>query len=409
MSATAKWSFMVYMAGDNNLSPAGYTDLDEMRKVGSTADVNLVVQFDNTRIQGTQRYLVQKSGNDVVQSLGPTDSGDPNVLLDFVTWVRATYPAEHYALILWNHGGGWEPSAIDTIAQTVRARNYSDREGVERAASPLRRAFFRPTLATILSLPSPQERAICSDDGSGHSLDTIELGKVLAATQKILGQKLDLLGMDACLMSNLEVAYQVEPYVNYVVASEESEPNEGWPYEAILTPLVANPTLPTADLACQIVSAYVQSYKDACFTGDVTQAALDLAQLAPLNQALDQLSDALLTRLPRAGAQIWKAQRKSKRFWHNTLADIGCFSVELKKASRDQATRQAADAVCTALQTGTGQLVLAESHNGAGVAACTGVTIYLPSALTGISCYYGDLAFAQHQHWLKMLQTYVDA
>lgn len=409
MATGAQWTFMVYMAGDNNLSAAGDTDLDEMRKVGSNPNVNVLVQFDNAGHNGTQRFHVQKTGNDLVQSLGKTDSGDPNVLLGFVEWACANYHADRYALVLWNHGGGWEPSAIDTIAQDVGARSYSDRESVERATSALRRALFRPTLETILSLSSPQERAICSDDGSGHSLDTVELGKVLATATRILGQPLEILGMDACLMSNLEVAYQAQPYVKYIVASEESEPNEGWPYDAVLSGLVADPALLSVDFAGQIAYAYVRSYKEMNYGGDVTQAALDLAQIAPLNTALDQLADALIARLPRAGAQIWKAQRKSKRFSHNTLADIGSFGVEMKKAIRDKATRQAVDEVRSALEPGAGKLVVAEAHNGVGVAACTGITVYLPSALTGISQFYSDLDFAKQHDWIRMLRAYVDA
>ena len=223
MCTDAKWTFMVYMAGDNNLSDAGDTDMDEMCKVGSSPDVNILVQFDNEGNFGTRRFLVQKSARDVLDSLGETDSGDPNVLLDFISWVKSCYPARRYALILWNHGGGWRPSEIDTIAQRVGARAYGNHEGIKGQASPLRRTFFRPSLETILALDTPPERAICSDDGSGHSLDTIELGKVLAETRKILGQPLDVLGMDACLMSNLEVAYQVCPFVQYIVKSEESE------------------------------------------------------------------------------------------------------------------------------------------------------------------------------------------
>jgi Clostripain family len=407
MAASAKWTFMVYMAGDNNLSSAGDEDLREMRQVGSTADVNLLVQFDNAGSEGTRRFRVLKGGNDLLESLGKTDSGDPNVLLDYVKWAHANYPADHYALVLWNHGGGWEPSAMDEIAQEVRARAYSDREGTERSASTLRRAFFRPTLQRILSQDSPQERAICSDDGSGHSLDTVELGKVLDKATAVLGQKLDLLGMDACLMSNLEVAYQAQPYVSYVVASEESEPNEGWPYDMVLPKLVADPSLPAADLAGHIVQAYVQSYRDMNYSGDVTQAALDLAQVGTLNTALDHLADVLYGRLPRAGQQIWKAQKRTKRFWHNTLADVGSFGSEMKRVTRDKATKSAADEVVAALQPGVGKLVLAEAHDGPGVAMCTGPTVYMPSPLVGVSKFYGDLEFAKKQQWKRMLDAYV--
>lgn len=404
----AKWTFMVYIAGDNNLSSAGAEDLREMREVGSSADVNVVVQYDNAGNQGTQRFRVLKGGNDLVQTLGETDSGDPNVLLDFVKWAKAGYPAERYALILWNHGGGWEPLSIDTIAQEVRSPGYSDREGTERSSSTLRRAFFRPTLEAILRLDSPQERAIASDDGSGHALDTIELGKVLEKTMAVLGQKLDLLGMDACLMSNLEVAYQAQPYVNYVVASEESEPNEGWPYELLLAELVAAPDMSTAELASAIVKTYVQSYKAMGYNGDVTQAALDLSQMASLNSALDALSAALLARMPTASTQIWKAQRKTKRFWHNTLADIGHFGKEMKRATRHKPIRAAANAVMDALEQGEGKLVLAEAHNGSGVREVAGVTLYMPSPLVGLSKFYGDLAFAKQQAWLQLLKAYIE-
>lgn len=406
---TSKWTFMVYMAGDNNLSSAGDEDLRELRRIGSTQDVNVVVQFDNAGQHGTRRYRVLTAGDDVVESLGETDSGDPNVLLDFVRWAHATYPADRYALVLWNHGGGWEPSTIDEIAQQVRSPHYGAREGVERAASSLRRVFFRPSLETILGLATPHERAICCDDGTGHSLDTVELGKVLQKAVGVLGGPLDLLGMDACLMSNLEVAYQARPYVRYMVASEESEPNEGWPYDTLLPALVENPDLPTPDLAAHIVAAYVRSYSDMGYVGDVTQAALDLSRLNDIATALDHLAEALSARLPRARTQIWTAQKQAKRFWQNTLADVGSFGVEVKRATRDPATRAAADEVVAALQPGQGRFVLAEAHQGRGVSACTGVTIYLPSPLVGMSRFYADVDFARQRQWRPMVEAYVQA
>src|SRR5688572_3566185 len=276
MKPTAEWTFMVYIAGDNNLSAAGDTDVAEMRTVGSSPDVNVVVEFDNAGNSGTRRFLVQKGGaNEPTEQLGETDSGDPDVLTKFVEWAVDKYPANRYALVLWNHGGGWQPSEMDKIARQVNAPNYDPREAVQRSATPLARAFFRPTIEKILSLPSPGERAICSDDGSGHSLDTIELGKVLEKIVKKVGRPIDLLGMDACLMSNLEVAFQVRPYVDYVVASEELEPNQGWPYEQVVRQFVDKPKASTADLATHIVHAYIKSYKDRNHKGAVTQAGVN--------------------------------------------------------------------------------------------------------------------------------------
>ncbi len=407
MTDKAKWTFMVYMAGDNNLSSAGDHDLVEMRSVGSTDDVNVVVEFDNEGAHGTRRYHIQKNGaGERAETLGETDSGDPTVLLDFVSWAAASYPAERYGLVLWNHGGGWEPSEIDRIARSVGSGDYSTREASERSATPLGRAFFRPTLETIFNLPSASERAICSDDGSGHSLDTVELGNVLAAIVQLLGQPLDLLGMDACLMSNFEVAYQAQPYARYMVASEENEPNQGWPYDAVLGELTANPDAPTEVLAAHIVEAYLRSYLDRGYTNPVTQSAFDLARAGQVADKLDALADAVIADLPAGVMALWSAQREAARFWHNTLWDVTHFCEELEKATASQAVREASQAVRASLEPGPENFILAERHSGDKVARCGGLTIYLISPLTDISRFYADLEFARKHRWLQMLKAY---
>jgi hypothetical protein len=402
-----KWTFMVYMAGDNNLSDAGDTDLREMRAVGSTADVNVVAEFDNAGDRGTSRYLIKRDGsNEAVESLGETDSGDPKTLVGFVAWAREKYPAERYGLVLWNHGGGWEPSEMDRVARSVGSPDYSLREASERSATPLKKLFFRTTLQKIFARPTPKERAICSDDGSGHSLDTVELGNVLDQVKKILGQPLNLLGMDACLMSNLEVAYQAQGYADYIVASEESEPNNGWPYDLVLRKLTNAPQLPVSDLATQIVEAYIKSYADVQYPGAVTQSAFDLSKTATLTGPLDKLAGALIDNMPKASHEIWDAQRKSVCFWHNTLWDILDFCRKLERNTISQNIRKAAQDVREALQPGPGRFVIAESHHGKEVEGVGGVSIYLLSPLTDISEYYADLDFAKEHRWLEMLKAY---
>jgi len=42
-----RWTFMAYLAGDNNPGGAGVADLRETKKVGSTDDVNIIAQFDH--------------------------------------------------------------------------------------------------------------------------------------------------------------------------------------------------------------------------------------------------------------------------------------------------------------------------------------------------------------------------
>lgn len=407
MSGKAEWTFLVYMAGDNNLSAAGDRDLAEMRRVGSTDKVNIVVEFDNAGDLGTRRIHVKKDGSDeAVVSLGETDSGSPQVLLDFVRWGTAEFPAKRYALILWNHGSGWAPTEVDRIARSVSANDYTEREIGERSSSPLGRSFFRSTFEKVFSIPSVSDRAICSDDGSGHSLDTIELHNTIKRAVDDMGQPFDLLGMDACLMSNIEVAYQLRDQVRYIVASEENEPADGWPYDRVLGRLTVNPQISTAELATHIVDDYIRSYVQRGFVGDVTQTAIDASRIADLASVVSEFSECLHTRMDSVYNDIWKAQRESTRFWHNTLWDIGHFAKEFMNLSSDVDVVSQANAVLDAHAVGTNGAVIAEGHSGQKVEHCCGTTVYFVPPISDISRFYPELSFAQDFSWLPMLKAY---
>jgi hypothetical protein len=413
MKKKAKWTFMVYLAGDNDLSTAGEKDIGEMRSVGSSPDVNVIAEFDRIgKYHETRCYHIQPGGvNERIESLGETDSGDPEVLLCFLRRVAQEYPAERYGLVLWNHGSGWKPEEMDKVARSVNATDYNGREANQRSTSSLGRALFRSTLEHIYKVPSAQQRAILSDDGTGHSLDTVELGKVLAKAVKLFGKKLDLLGMDACLMSNLEVAYQARPYVDYIAASEENEPNDGWPYDRVLSYLVEHADAPTSSFAAHIVDAYVQSYVDRNHSGPVTQSALDLSQVCLLTKPLDALAEALIPRM--STAKYWLSEtlhRTQARFQRHTLWDIAEVCEHLAKETDVEAVRTAAEDVRAVLQPVSDSLVTAERHAGKKVERCGGLTIYLaPRVLYGISPYYKDVAYAQKHQWLRLLEAYHQA
>jgi len=365
------------------------------------------VEFDNAGELGTNRYLIQKgSENEPVESLGETDCGDPEVLNDFISWVVDRYPAERYALILWNHGGGWEPTEIDRIARGVRSMNYNSREAGTLTGSQIKKTLFRTSVKEILGKKSSYERAICSDDGSGHSLDTIELGNVLSKTRDTIGKPLDVLGMDACLMSNLEVAYQAAPYVNYIIASEEEEPNQGWPYESVLSILAERPDIDVPEYAIRSVNAYIDYYKKADETG-VTQSAFDLSRVKEASKSLGLVGGALIDHMPDAATEIWKAQRKSIKFFRGTLWDINHFLKELSAISSSNEVKDAAMQAQAAFMAGPDNFVIAESHFGSWFDQCCGASIYFMPPPGNISEYYKELDFAKEvNNWPLMLQKY---
>ena len=122
-----EWTIMVYMDGDNNLEGAGIADINEMEEVGSTNDINIVVQFDRTpgwdSTNGdwntTRRYYIEQDtdtstiSSTLISDLGELNMGDPNTLSNFVIWAIQNYPADHYALIIWDHGSGWKSEDIN--------------------------------------------------------------------------------------------------------------------------------------------------------------------------------------------------------------------------------------------------------------------------------------------------------
>ena len=93
------------------------------------------------------------------------------------------------------------------------------------------------------------------------------------------------------------------------MASEESEPNDGWPYDQVLKKLAEGPQLSTAELAAHIVHAYIKSYKDRNYKGAVTQAAVDLSKVKLLTGPLDWVTDCLTNAVPKAAREVWNAQR----------------------------------------------------------------------------------------------------
>jgi len=261
-AGAAKWTFMVYMAADNNLEAAGVKDFLEMAAVGSSDDINILVQMD--RIPGysdaygdwtgCKRFRVTQgmtpTSATALEDLGEVNMGDPATLVDFINWGTSQYPADRYALILWDHGSGWQ-----------------------------KRTFSRDLAF----------KAICSDDSDGHAmLYNREVRQALQTADV----PVHLIGFDACLMGMVEVAYELrDAGPSVMVASEELEPGDGWPYDAILGQLAANPGWSVAQLGYAIVELYYASYSEG--TPMRTQSVIDLTKAASLAESVSGFADVI--------------------------------------------------------------------------------------------------------------------
>jgi hypothetical protein len=393
-----RWTVMVYMAGDNSLDPEGVKDLTEMKKVGSTDQVNIVAQFDRAEGHVARRYALRKGGivtGDAVASLGTVNTGDPAALTDFIKWAAKSYPANHYLLILWNHGQGWDDTDIfadERFRAFRRLPSSSLRHAVFHA--PVRRALKK-------AASSQQVRAILLDDDAKDFLDNHEMGQVLSDATKILGQKLDILGMDACLMSMAEVGYQVEPSVDYTVGSEQTEPGNGWPYDTILAALVKKPTISPKDLSKVIVSKYLASYGN---SDGVTQSACDLGKAEGLAAAIAALAQALTKGLaaPALMQAIQSARNRVQSYEVPDNIDLVDFCSLLDGAGPPAPVRTACAAVIKAV---TGRYVVANGSKGKDVEHSNGVAIYFP--LREVSPLYAGLELSKRTGWDAFLASYL--
>lgn len=341
VAVNKEWTFMVYMDGDNNLEQDCLNDFIEMAKVGSDANINIVVQMD--RIGGysttygnwtnTRRFLITKGMTPLstpTQDMGELNMGSAATLSDFVKWGIANYPANRYVVVLWNHGGGW------------------------------RNALRTRTVARV-------HKAICWDDtNQGDCLYMKDVQSTLLGC----GKKLALVGFDACLMGMVEVASDMRNVADVMVGSEEVEPGAGWPYDKLLARLVANPAISTRDFAAGIVTDYNTYYSTR--DSSTTLSAIDLTKIGALNTAI---SNFVLHTNQWAGI---KAAREATRTYSEAdgypYADLGHFMANIATAGvTDPQVLSAATAVRTALTA-----AVISNKFGSGRTNSTGLAVYFP-------------------------------
>ena len=215
------WTVMVYMAGDNNLSSSMLQDLDEMEVIGSTDNVNVVVQID-TLTGTTKRLLVKRGESTLLEDLGEENMADPATLTNFIIWAKTHYPARQYALILSSHGDGLAKRL--PIHQTIsQARILQD--DTDNVSCCLSNVLVR--------------QAIEESDVN-----------------------FDLIGFDASQMGQIETAYEFKELADIIVFSQETGQASGWDYTAILRALANSPDMNGDELAIEIVEGYSSFYED---------------------------------------------------------------------------------------------------------------------------------------------------
>ncbi len=250
------WTIMGYFDGNNDLdiSQAGTSfiigDVHDMEKIGSTDEVSVVLMVSSLKTGGNAGYyevekhpdeLPDKISSTKKKDLGTKDMSDPQTLKDFISWAVQNYPAKHYMLIIDDHGGGWRGTCVDT------------------------------------------------QNGAGDFMSVPELRNALKDSPH-----LDVIVFHACLMSMVEVAYELKDLADYMVASEFKMPVRGvLGSDEWLAELVANPQMDAYSLAEKIAQAVYN--KGEAAQRAVHMAVIDLSKASTLGSKVSNLGNMLVT------------------------------------------------------------------------------------------------------------------
>jgi hypothetical protein len=355
----AQWSVLLYINADSNgLEDDALTTFRDIAEIGSSPTLNIVAQFDRRERpsnaeawRGARRFFITQSLPPVASSALPAfggivNSGDGRSLAEFVDWAMEAYPARQTMLVIWGHGSG-----------------YSQFRGLSAPR------------ASTLQRPSSAEAATI-DDTAEDPLYVREAQDALLQTLR--GKKLDIIGLDSCLMGMLEVAYAMRDVARVLIASEELEPGASWSY-SWLQAMQQGAPLDAESVARMVIEANAEPPRLD------TLAAFRLDKVGAVTEALDEFVETALAAGDDAREAIITAREQCGTFGGRATYGI-CHSIDLKQFLKRVLTASAPLIVKTAakaLWETVDQLIFA-SHISESV-RCTlkaeGLGIYYPLTL----------------------------
>ncbi len=326
-------TIMLYLCGSNLETKNGSAtkDLEEIKSSGFNEETVNVIVFAGGSWKWKNEYIpkgtsgIYRIRNGVLEELfndgEPYNMGDPSTLCSFLTFAHDFFPAEHFALILWDHGEG-------SIGGVCKDWNFP-----------------------------------------GDYLDMFELSRALSSSPFNGERKLDWIGFDACLMSSAETARILAPYAGYMIASEEFEPSSSWNYNFLAG--IENDTGPdmTGKRIADTYFEYCTRNYSYATVSEYTMACIDLSKISGVahgindffeNIDVDQQNFAMFSRLRRETLSYGRRNDYD-------LVDLGDLMKRFSAYDDSFETSQVVDPLseCVVYSVPT-------------ASSCTGLTVYFP-------------------------------
>ena len=343
-----KWTVLMYLCGSDLESTSvrqgggqATNNLVELTKANLGDDVNYVIETGGARkwqnnvvdARHLNRYTVE-NGKLALRDQQPSASmAKSSTFADFLQWGIENYPADHYMVVIWDHGGG----SISGVCQDE----------------------------------------LYPYDSTGDA-DSLTLPEMRDAMQKA-GVTFDVVGFDTCLMATVETAQILSPYAKYMIASEESEPGSGWDYTAWPNWLAAHTATSGEDLGTVVCQTYYNKCASYRQSGMATLSVIDLSKIGSVSKAFENASDdiALATvdssKLRRLQQGAGKAETYGKSgFFSMNMVDLG----DLMNKVNDVVGNDAKNVV-SAIK----KAVVYEVH-GRNRSGSSGLSVYFPLQIT---------------------------
>ena len=364
----AQWTLMVYLDAQHSSSEGSMESGDinrflQMAGVGSTAAVNIVVEFarpGDTTYYGTWagvREGIIESGDTPDTNWGSLvgtnlDMSNSANLSGFLEWAESSFPASNYGLILSGVATGYG--------------------------------------------------GVCAGPAGGN-ITPPELRQAMILTDI---PHIGLLGFDASLMGMTEVAYQMRYNADFFVATEASW--VGWNYATLLQGLTGNPSLTAKALGQLAVTTYA-AYWNTITTESSTLSCIDDSQVANLISAIKGFANVMInSATPAEWIAVGNALAATQNYVTGSgtfpnYRDLGDFMARVENAGVDSAIVSAASAVRTALE----NAVIQQYASSEFVPGSNGLTIYAPGLGGTVNSSYvnSGLFMLDDTNWVQFIDT----
>ena len=264
--AVRPWTIVAYLCGDNpSLAAHVARQKDAILRFGGSDHFHVAVQWDLEE-HGSERAVLDAARGWKTESIGRVNTGQPERFLDFLRWALDRCPAERVIVVMSGTG------LLDK------------RASVGAPETDLSHLF-----------------TVCDDASAGDALSLSELGRMFRqAAVTAARERIDILALDLREIQCLEVAYELEGAVDFLVGPQTRVPDSGWNFEVVLQALndklsQADPAAPpgAADIATLLVQTAGKAYQSE-HHGHLSLSAIDLQTLKNFASAFDTLSLAMM-------------------------------------------------------------------------------------------------------------------